>query len=244
MKPVLAVVALGILVVGGLGALVLLRSPAVLPRLPYYTGEIGRYKLWVSVSDDPPNWVEAHGFDAGHLRLADGDTAVLLDVRAYVATYGNQVVVDFEPRTIGHLPPGARSQPLEGEPVEHRLSQSEVLAGASRVSVDFGRSGARPADRSYCSTTLTNHHGQPLRVVRFGGYFRTKGDLFELNNFTDRFFTSDDFIEWYAVQGPGGWLAPGGSVTDPNNWGGPDALWAFELETKTGERFWTGALYR
>lgn len=36
-----------ILVVGALGALVLLRSPAVLPRLPYYAGEIGRYKLWV-----------------------------------------------------------------------------------------------------------------------------------------------------------------------------------------------------
>jgi len=67
-----------------------------------------------------------------------------------------------------------------------------------------------------CSTTLTNLLEKPVQVVRFGGYFNVQGEMYEITK----------------------------SVTDQNNWGSPGSLWAYELETRDGGRFWTGEVFR
>ena len=211
-----------------------------LPRLAYYSSEIGRYSLWVSVSDDSPvEWARARAATSAAVELEDGRSVALVDVSAYAVTYPSGMVVDIMPETARPFPPGA-TFPEDVRPREsYSLRVADVQPGRLRVPVSFGRSGGHPEDARYYTTTLHNAGEEAVRVVRFGG-FADRGTTYELSTITGGFFPAAYFRDWYAVPDPDGWLQAGESVSDPNNYGGLDSLWAYEIETASGERFWTG----
>jgi len=232
--------ALVLLVALAVAIAIAIRAPRILPRLDYYASEIGRYQLWVSSVEGRAQWVEATALRGRALDLVDGQSLPLDDVRAYAVMYPSGMMVDMEPRVTRPLPPGATFPKGIRPPDQHILELSELEEGRQRVTVSFTRSGAHPRDPSYYTTTLTNTSQESVRVLRFGGYART-GSRYELNTITGGFFTAAYFRDWYAVPDPDGRIPPGGSVSDPNNYGGPkDSLWAYEFETESGERFWTG----
>lgn len=54
-----------------------------------------------------------------------------------------------------------------------------------------------------------------VRATAKGAY----GTNFKLNTVTGKYFTAEEFKEWYGQSGD--WLEPGQSATDPNNYGAP-----------------------
>jgi hypothetical protein len=212
-----------------------------LPRLEYYTGELERLRLWVSLSVDPIEWVEVRARAGNTLTLAQGGPADLAAVRAYVTTYPSGVVLELQPSAGLPLPPRARYFDRTGPTLDHVLSRADLAYGESRVRVTFGPSPARPGAAGHYATHVTNIGKGRVRVVRFGGYACVGADRFRLHTVTGDLFAAAEFQQWYGVKEPNGWLNPGEVATDPENYGGGCGLWAYELEDERGQRFWTGA---
>lgn len=139
------------------------------------------------------------------------------------------------------LPDWVRSVEPATVPDRDELTPADLKLGQTLVSVRFGRSTAEPRSRDHYSTTLTNISDQRVRVLKFGGYLK-KGRMYVLNTITGRFFTAEDFKEWYGQSGD--WIDPGESVTDPNNYGSPPVIWAYYCETEDGRKFLAGGIIR
>lgn len=211
-------------------------SQVVLPRLAWYTGELDRYRVWVATGEVDAPWLQVH-------HLADGllvtDTARVRPnaVHAYLVTYLGGTVVDQEPRVPRRLPPGAQFLP-DLPRVSHLLTQRDFVRGRDWIAVSFAPCPARPDDPRYHETRLRNNGLDGVRVIRFGTY-RADGVVYRLDTITGGFFTDTDFREWYAV--PDGWIEPRRQVADLTAFSDPGSLWAFELETPAGDRFWTAS---
>jgi hypothetical protein len=96
--------------------------------------------------------------------------------------------------------------------------------------------------KPYYSTTITNRSTEKIRIDRFGTYIR-KGRSLVLHSITGGYFSTQQFQEWYDVGGDG-WLAPGRSVTDPNNHSNLALYWAYTFTTSSGRQFTAGAPWR
>ena len=86
-----------------------------------------------------------------------------------------------------------------------------------------------------------NVSGQPVRILRFGGYQQTRRG-WELSNVSRAFYSADEFREWYGL-GRKEWLLPGGKATDTNNYGGRPILWVYYCESEDGTKFIAGSVF-
>lgn len=122
------------------------------------------------------------------------------------------------------------------DPPESFWEDAELLArGARQVTVSHGPASFKDGKKHY-ATCLANVSNKRVRVRMFGGFNKASGS-YALANYTRQWFTSRDFIDWYGVAGDG-WIQPGETVTDPNNWGGSDeGFWAYWCEDEDGQRF-------
>ncbi len=106
--------------------------------------------------------------------------------------------------------------------------------GARQLSVSHGKCTIKEGKKHY-STSLTNLSDRRLRVKMFGGFAGSQGS-YVLANYTKEWFSAKDFIDWYGVS-KDGWILPGETVTDSNNWGGgDDGFWAYWCENEDKER--------
>jgi hypothetical protein len=206
----------------------------VLPRLDWYVAQLGRYRVWVCLGDVWSPWLNVHGCQDG-IVTTEGPVVPLAAVQAYVVAYPGGTVVDQEPRTSRRLPIGAHYLP-DLPRVAHLLTQRDFVRGREWIAVTFAPCAARPDDRRYHTTTLRNNGLDGVRVVRFGAY-RADRMVWRLDTITGGFFTESDFREWYGV--PDGWIESRGWVSDLTAFSQPGTLWAYELETQGGDRFWT-----
>lgn len=210
--------------------------PDGLPRLSWYATHLPRYRLWVCAGEPTAPWIEVQSHADGLFSTPIGQVK-LRSVHAYVVTYPGGTVVDQEPSTPRRLPAGTRF--LDDVPrVSHLLTRRDFARGREWVEVRFSPCGARPDDRRWHTTTLRNNGLDAVRIVRFGAW-RPDGVVYRLNTITGGFFGESDFREWYGL--PDGWLEPRREVSDLTAFSDAGTLWAYELETRTGERFWTGA---
>jgi hypothetical protein len=186
-------------------------------------------------------WAEVTSVNATRVVLRDGGEVKLSVVTAYLVAYPGGTLVDR--RGADHLAPPVWVGGLSPATLPERdeLSVADLKEGQSLVHVSFGRSTAEPRSRHHYSTTLTNASGRRVRVLKFAGYTKSgSGNTYVLNTVSRRFFTAEDFAEWYDQAGD--WIVPGQWVTDPNNYGSPPALWAYYCEDETGRKFVTGGI--
>jgi hypothetical protein len=102
-------------------------------------------------------------------------------------------------------------------------------------------------DKPYYTTSLTNRSGEKIRIDRFACYTQ-HDDFLALHTMTGGFFSAQQFIEWYNLDGENaglgegdGWIAPGAVVSDPNNHSNLGVYWAYFGTTASGQTFVTGA---
>jgi hypothetical protein len=111
--------------------------------------------------------------------------------------------------------------------------------GKQFVEIEYGKSHRKKEkDYHFYATSLKNISPQKIKIVQFGGYIPYSSDTWQLANATGKFYTSDDFKDWYQQKGE--WIMPGETVCDAANWGMPPVLWAYHGVTGTGESFVAG----
>jgi hypothetical protein len=209
-----------------------------LDRLRTYLAQRQDYLVYVGFPlDAPASWRKVDSWRGTTLRVVD-EVIELSDVSLFVVAYPNGQVLEavFEPLP---LPEGIEYFESKGNGRNDVLDTDELSEGARFARVSFGPSGSRPGQPGYYATSLTNTFDEPFRVVRFGA-FSSSGALAQLNTISGDYFSGDDFANWYGV-GDDGWIAPGETVADPNNYGGGDGYWVYYCETEKGDAFCVGA---
>ena len=191
------------------------------------------YKIFVGVPlETPERWRPATRGDNGELLIDDVEIDVD-DVRAFVVAYpGGELLDHLGPPH--ELPDGVTAMATSDEVSDEQLRDADLEAGRSIVVIEYGPSAARPRDWNHFSTKVTNISTERIRVLDFGGYTRAGPGTWKLNTVSGDRYSAAQFRAWYAQQGE--WLGPGESATDPNNYGGRPALWAYFCETESGKK--------
>ncbi len=208
-----------------------------------YLDDIQRFRFWFRRAEDPPRtWREAAALMDGGLLDQRGQVHDPANVTRWVAAYQNGQFMTAVPRSmLLGAPDGLEFREdtvTSDEPATHVLDASELVYGL--VEVSFGPSLSHPDDPNHYSTTLRNLTDQAFRVRRFGGYAPGEDpDQWVLHNFTRAFFGEREWLHWYCP-GTDGWVPPGGSACDPDNYGGLGSLWAYEVEFADGRVVWVG----
>ena len=196
------------------------------------------YRVYVGMPlDDPDEWREVR-VENQMLYLAD-EHVDFEDITSYLVVYPNgQVVNGLE--TFTPLPEGVEFVEATSGYRNDLLDLSKLPEGLEYVTISYGPSDSRPGAVGYYSTTIENISPVAIRVLRFGGFSR-QGNSFRLNTINGDYFSAEEFINWYDAP-LDGWIAPGESVGDPNNYGGGEAYWVYYFETEDGKEFTAGAL--
>jgi hypothetical protein len=185
----------------------------------------------------PASWAAATGLRGDAVAVDGHGEAPLAEVRAFVVAYPGGQLVDCELADLPD-PPGVVGG-VEGRD-DDILHDARLEEGRRYVAVEYGPSELRPGEPGCYSTTLTNVSGQRIRVLRFAGYKRIPGGWL-LHTISGTFFSSDEFREWYGLEGE--WVGPGQSATDHNNYGGDlPVLWAYYCQAEDGTEFVAGGV--
>jgi len=207
-------------------------------RLLQHSRDRTDYLMYVGMPREAPaSWVGVAAIDDSGVTLDDGRRLKLGEVTAYFVAYPSKNLVDYESPTGLSVPAWVNG--LRPDPVgdSSNLTLDDLNEGNALIRVTYGKSTAHPSSPIYYSTTLTNFSNKRVRVLKFGGYF-PQGRTFVMRNAAGRFYTTDEFMEWYGQKGR--WIEPGQSVTDPNNYGSRPMLWAYYVEVEGGQRCWAG----
>lgn len=207
-------------------------------RIAAYARERGDYRIMVGLPRERPiRWAEVSRISENAVEV-DDRAYPFEQIRGFLVAYPNGQLVDAQ--TVGlSLPEWTSALQPSGEVDHSVLQERDLELGARYVRVTYGPSPARPGSRDHYSTTATNVSDQRIRITRFAGYVRGRRG-WELNTVTGKFFSAEEFREWYGLQGD--WIAPGESATDPNNYGAPPVLWAYFCEAEDGTEFIAGAV--
>ncbi|MEM1059860.1 MAG: hypothetical protein AAGK14_11475 [Verrucomicrobiota bacterium] len=111
-----------------------------------------------------------------------------------------------------------------------------VRNGDGGVQVIHGPSRSQAGDARYnYSTKVTNMTQQRVRVTKFAPFSQ---GLFGIKEEPDiGYYSPLQFREWFRVENPQGWIDPGASAQDPDNYGSGGGVWAFFFETDQGDTF-------
>jgi hypothetical protein len=209
-----------------------------LVRLGAYLRQNREYKIFIGFPTNcPKEWSLIRKYDDDVLITSAMEQVPISDVSSFVVAYSNGEILDSE-EVFAPLPEGLFFVEPETEEKPHMINTEDFVAGKAFVEIEFGRCLSRPREPCYYSTTVRNISGHKLRVTKFGAYSK-KGNQWTLNTITRSFFTVEQFNLWYAVDSDG-WIKPGQEVMDPNNYGGPVALWAYYCVSDKGEEFIAG----
>ena len=111
-----------------------------------------------------------------------------------------------------------------------------VRNGDRGILVTHGPSRSQEGDsRYYYSTKVINMTQQRVRVTKFAPFSR---GLFGVKKEPDiGYYSPTQFREWFRVEDSQGWIDPGASAQDPDNYGSGGGVWAFFFETDRGDTF-------
>lgn len=213
------------------------RPVALAHRLATHLKTRPDYRVFIGMPlDTPSNWLEGSAYSANDVTV-EGRAIPLQLIRSYLVVYPNGQVLDsagiFYP-----LPAGLVFLERGQEVKKDVLDLSTLESGRRFAEVTFGPCTTPRGNRITYSTTLRNIGMIAFRVERFGGFSRKSGK-YVLNTISGDYFSADEFQSWY---GPlkDGWILPGESATDENNYGGRGGYWAYYCSTRDGHEFVAG----
>lgn len=209
-----------------------------LARLQALMEERNDYQVFVVVREDGKRgWRAVKQLREGKLVLEEG-TLDIDEVRGFVVAYSNGEILNryaaFSPFP-GNLHFFEESKSQRWDVLDPRT----LLEGRKYIRITFGSAVAHRNESGHYSTTLTNLTDEKIRVVRFGAYGRGRFGIYRFDTVSGDYFTAQEFRDWYGVDADG-WIHPGQSVTDGNNYGEGDSYWVYECVTESGAEFAAG----
>lgn len=220
-------------------------------RLATYLEQQREYLVFVGVRTfTKRSWARVVSAQDGLLFLEGRKPVPLQAVRSFVVAYPDGTVLDGV--ELHHpLPAGIRflvesEQPAQtGDPDLVHVRPVDLERGGALVQVVHDTTAReafaqeQPDEPLRHSSTLRNNTSVPVHVTRFGCY-QQHGTSYEPRTITGRPFEAKEFEEWYLVKD--GWIAPGTSVSDPNNYTSPGLWWLYHFVLQgSSEQHVTGA---
>lgn len=206
------------------------------PRISSHVSTATNNQIYVGWPLDTPTQWEAAVVADGSLQI-NGNAIDLAEISSFLIVYPNGEVLDYE-RLFFPLPDGVTFLEKTEEVVQDKLNPSTLVAGSSLLEITHGPSASRPGEPGYYSTSLKNISSVKIRVDKFTAFMNT-GNAYVLSTVSGGYFSSEQFIAWYGVPDDG-WIQPGQTVSDPNNYGGGDGYWVYFIQTETGDEFSAG----
>ncbi|HEY3415557.1 MAG TPA: hypothetical protein VGM23_01620 [Armatimonadota bacterium] len=211
-------------------------------RLLHYLQDRKSLQAFIGMPPSSPRqWVKVVRVDSGKLRCKDSQLVDPKAIQSFIVAYSNGELLDCE-RPLFPWPSGIH-EPEQQQQVADTITLEELNAGERFARLAHSPSTMPKVDKHYYSTTLTNIISQRIKVIKFAAYLRDDCGVFRLRTITGGYFTAEQFRAWYGLD-EREWLEPGQSATDPENYGGPGALWVYFCRTETGEDFAVGAVAR
>ncbi len=206
-------------------------------QLRSYLAQGRNYRVYVGTPfDSPTEWQQVEV--VGQTLSLAGERLELNEITAFLVVYPNGEVLSAE-QEFYPLPEGVTILETKPHPLQDILNPEELNGGQAFVKINFGPSVPRHKEPGHYSTTLQNISDKKIRVLKFAGFTRS-GTGFQLSTVTGDYFSADEFINWYGVA-KDGWILPGQTVADPNNYGGSDGYWVYYFETEESKEFAAGA---
>jgi len=194
------------------------------------------YQVYVALRGDEGRWNKV--FDLQEEVLVLQESSIRLErVCSFIVAYGNGEILESW-RPFSPLPMGLHYAEAPTTIRHDVLDPKELAEGERFIRVTFGPAVARKDEPDRYSTTLKNLSDERIRVRRFGAFVRFRSE-YVLSTVSGDYFTEEQFREWYGVNRDG-WIKPGQSVTDGNNYGGGDGYWVYDCETESGRIFRAG----
>jgi len=232
----LAVIATVLILTNRRQSPVLNRSQAI-SLLRSHLAEGRDYKYFVGVPlNAPKEWKQAK--TVGKTLSIENDQVDLDEIMAFIVAYPNGKVLSAH-REFFPLPEGTKFIETKLTPRKDILDLSMLKEGSAFVKISYSPSSSQRIKSDHYSTSIRNISDQKIRVIKFGGFTKS-GEVYRLNTISGDYFPADDFINWYDAP-KNGWLQPGTTVSDPNNYGGGNGYWVYYFETEDGKKFAAGA---
>ncbi len=192
-------------------------------------------RYYVSVKDESAwRWSEVFSSKPNELLLEDDKPISLAIARAFVVTYasGEVLATSIPQPSPATLPDGTFFARPTNKGTGATLTDEEVAQASTDVNIVFGAVRTAKGRGNIYETRLVNKGQAPIRITHFGAYSK-RGETWTLNTIVEGFFTAKQFQEWYGVA-TDGWLAPGASGVDRENYGA-NCLWVYFYETRDGQ---------
>lgn len=111
----------------------------------------------------------------------------------------------------------------------------KLLAKQNEIRITHGPSSSRAEDpENHYSTTVTNKTNRRLKATKFAPF--SKGFLGIKQHPDESYYSPTQFREWFRVPDSEGWILPGESVCDPDNYGSGSGAWVYFFEDDRGHR--------
>lgn len=216
------------------------RDPSAAPaKLREYAGRSRDYVFYIGVPcSQPARWVRVQAFEGSDLACDGGERYPLQEVRSCIIAYPNGEILNAT-RAFGPLPEGLQFEELTTLPFEDGVDKAALARGLGYLSVVHGAKRLGAGGKAIFSTSLTNVSCERVRVLRFAFRGRRDGQQ-PPDKVSGKYFTAEQFATWYGVDETG-WIQPGQTVSDPDNWVPMGGLWVYVCESESGEQFVTGA---
>lgn len=186
----------------------------------------------------PDHWLRVRAVEAREV-ICEGDLRFpVSDVISCLVAYPNGEILEAA-KVFMPLPDGIDFIKSREEVIEDTLDLNELTPGQEYIRVLYGPPKPSSKGAQVYSTRLVNISKERVRILRFGGYSFMNGK-WKLHTINGGYFSAEQFRAWYGL-GDSEWMMPGAAVEDPENYGGPHAVWAYFCETESGKKFVAGA---
>lgn len=209
-------------------------TPLSVKLFRYYYGLGNDYNYYIK-KPRLSGWYKVKGLEDDLLVLEAGRFP-LKRISALIVSYKSGELLE-EWGKADSMPGGVIDIRNSGINDERELTLDRLELDGTVLEVKHFANRKHPRSSHYI-TEITNKSGSPLQVLKFGGYEKSRERLL-LSTVTDSLYSQEQFNEWFNVQNKG-WIEPGETVRDPNNYGSGDAYWVYFCQNREGERFIVG----
>ncbi len=198
-----------------------------------------QYLVYVGVPcSQPTQWVRVQRIEGTEVVCDNEERHPLNEVQSWIVAYPNGEILE-RVNAFGPLPEGLGGVESGTVLNPDALRTADLAEGAGFVVVNHGQKRRSPAGKFVYATSLTNVGAEPVQILKFAGYAMVDGQ-WQVHTVSGSYYTGEQFRAWYGL-GETEWVEPGQTVSDPDNYGGPKAIWAYFCRTKSGRKFVTGA---
>ncbi len=207
-------------------------------KLEEYAGRSRDYIYYIGVPcEQPTRWVRVRDIEDEQVICEADERYPLAKVRSCIVTYPTGGLL-YSAALFHPLPEGLTWEELTTLPFEDSVDKATLARGLRYVSVAHGAKRRGEGGKAMFSTFLANVSSERVRVLRFAFRGRRDGQQ-PPTKVSGKYFTAEEFAVWYGVD-ESGWIQPGQTVSDPDNWVPMDGLWIYVCESESGEQFVTG----